>query len=138
MDAYHYSDTVHENLHGLYWGDLELETADLYQEGTVEMMKNTNNIRIVLQDVNSEQPVYGKDFTFSITDDNTLFGADNDLLGNGKVTYTPWARGGCFYRFEYRRIGGYRSLCGIVSVAVDDKKRTCVADKKCGYGRGCN
>ena len=113
MDAYHYSDTVHENLHGLYWGDLELETADLYQEGTVEMMKKTNNIRIVLQDVNSEQPVYGKDFTFSITDDNTLFGADNDLLGNGKVTYTPWAQGDAFIGLNtagLEVIGAYAEL----------------------------
>ena len=51
---------------------------------------------IVLQDVNSEQPVYGKDFTFSITDDNTLFGENNDLIANGKVTYVPWAQGNTF------------------------------------------
>lgn len=93
MDAYRQADTVHENLHNLYWGDVEVETADLYKEGTVKMMKNTNNIRIVLQDVNTQQPVYGEDFAFSITDDNTLFGADNDLLENGKVIYTPWAQG---------------------------------------------
>ncbi len=113
MDAYQYSDTVHENLHGLYWGDLELETADLYQEGTVEMMKNTNNIRIVLQDVNSEQPVYGKDFTFSIRDDNTLFGADNDLPENGEVTYTPWAQGDAFIGLNtagMEVIGAYAEL----------------------------
>lgn len=93
MDAYRRSDTVRENLHGLYWGEAEVETADLYGEGTVKMMKNTNNIRVVLQDVNTQQPVYGKDFTFSITDDNTLFGADNELLENGEVTYMPWAQG---------------------------------------------
>ena len=89
-------DSARRNLHGFYWGDLQLETADLYRQGTVKMMKNTNNIRIVLQDVNSEQPVYGKDFTFSITDDNTLFGENNDLIANGKVTYVPWAQGNTF------------------------------------------
>ena len=89
-------DSARHNLHDFYWGDLQLKTADLFQEGTVKMMKNTNTIRIVLQDVNSEQPVYGKDFTFSITDDNTLFGQDNDLIGNGKVTYTPWVQGNTF------------------------------------------
>lgn len=41
-------------LHDLFWGSLTLETADLYNEGTVEMMKNTNNIRIVLQQMNGE------------------------------------------------------------------------------------
>ena len=80
-------------LHDLLWGSLTLETADLYNEGTVEMMKNTNNIRIVLQQMNGE-PVKDKDFDFSITDDNTLFAAsNNDLLPNGTVTYTPWAQG---------------------------------------------
>lgn len=80
-------------LHDLFWGSLTLETADLYNKGTVEMMKNTNNIRIVLQQMNGE-PVKDKDFDFSITDDNTLFAAsNNDLLPNGTVTYTPWAQG---------------------------------------------
>ncbi len=86
-------DSAKRNLHGFYWGELKLETADLYQEGRVEMMKNTNNIRIVLQDVNTQQPIYAKDFTFSITDDNTLFGADNDLIENGEIVYTPWTQG---------------------------------------------
>lgn len=81
-----------KNLHGMYWGELEMATADMYSEGVVEMMKNTNNIRIVLQHMNGD-PVDDKDFEFAITDDNTLFGADNDLIPNGTVTYTPWARG---------------------------------------------
>ncbi len=81
-----------KNLHGMYWGELEMATADMYSEGVVEMMKNTNNIRIVLQHMNGD-PVDDKDFEFAITDDNTLFAADNDLIPNGTVTYTPWARG---------------------------------------------
>lgn len=81
-----------KNLHGLYWGELTLATADLYSEGTVEMMKNTNNIRVVLQQMNGE-PVDDKKFEFEITDDNILFSYDNNLLENGMVTYTPWAQG---------------------------------------------
>ena len=81
-----------KNLHGMYWGELSMATADMYGEGVVEMMKNTNNIRIVLQQMNGD-PVDDKDFEFRITDDNTLFGADNDLISNGTVTYTPWAQG---------------------------------------------
>lgn len=77
-----------KNLHGMYWGELSMATADMYGEGVVEMMKNTNNIRIVLQQMNGD-PVDDKDFEFRITDDNTLFGADNDLISNGTVTYTP-------------------------------------------------
>ncbi len=83
---------VQEKLHDLFWGALTLKTADLYSEGTVEMMKNTNNIRIVLQQLNGD-PVNDKDYTFQITDDNTLFGRDNDLIPNGTITYLPWVTG---------------------------------------------
>lgn len=106
-------DSCRRNLHGFYWGHLQLETADLYREGTVKMMKNTNNIRIVLQDVNSEQPVYGEDFTFSITDDNTLFGENNDLIANGNVTYVPWAQGNTFIGMDNAGrevVGAYAEL----------------------------
>ena len=81
-----------KRLHDMYWGELSLRTADSYREGVVEMMKNTNNIRIVLQQTNGD-PVNDKDFEFEITDDNTLFGVNNDLIDNGVVRYTPWAQG---------------------------------------------
>lgn len=76
----------------MFWGQLTLATADLYSEGTVKMMKNTNSIRIVLQHVDGT-PVKADDFDFEIIDDNTLFNYDNDLLPNGDVTYIPWAKG---------------------------------------------
>ena len=79
-------------LHDMFWGELTLATSDLYQNGVVKMMKNTNNIRIVLQQMNGE-PVDDKDYEFEITDDNTLFSYNNDLLSNGPVTYTPWSQG---------------------------------------------
>lgn len=79
-------------LHDMFWGELTLATAELYNEGTVEMMKNTNNIRIVLQQLNGN-PVHADDFEFTVTDDNTLFGYDNDLIANGTTTYLPWASG---------------------------------------------
>ena len=81
-----------KKLHDMYWGQLALSTADLYQEGVVEMMKNTNNIRIVLQQMNGES-VDDKDFDFEVIDDNTLFSHDNDLVPNGVITYTPWVQG---------------------------------------------
>lgn len=79
-------------LHDMFWGELTLETGEMYREGTVQMMKNTNNIRIVLQQLNGK-PVHADDFEFAITDDNTLFGYDNDLIENGVITYLPWAAG---------------------------------------------
>lgn len=92
LDSDCLTDPDRKNLHGLYYGSLTLQTADLYTEGTVEMMKDTNNIRIVLQQENGA-PVNDKDFDFAIYDDNTLFAADNDLLTAGEVTYTPWTHG---------------------------------------------
>lgn len=92
LDAECLTDPDRKNLHGFYWGELTLSTADLFREGVVKMMKNTNNIRIVLQDVNGGSE-HGDDFTFEIMDDNTLFGPDNDLISAGNVTYTPWRQG---------------------------------------------
>lgn len=79
-------------LHDLFRGELTLETAEMYSEGTVKMMKNTNNIRLVLQQINGK-PVHAGDFEFILTDDNTLFNYDNDLLSNGMTAYQPWASG---------------------------------------------
>lgn len=92
LDAGCLAEDGRKRLHDLYWGDLVLATGDLYREGTIEMMKNTNNIRIVLQqeDGGALSP---DDFWFEITDDNTLFGPDNDLIAAGEVTYTPWKTG---------------------------------------------
>ncbi|MDE6451781.1 MAG: FimB/Mfa2 family fimbrial subunit [Odoribacter sp.] len=86
------------NLHGFYWGELELETADLFKQGTVEMMKNTNNLRVVMRDL-SNGSLDDEDYTFEVTDDNTYFAADNGLLPSpyGDVVYAPWAKGKIHY-----------------------------------------
>ena len=92
MDADCLTVPERRNLHDMFWGQLTLATADLYSEGTVKMMKNTNSIRIVLQHVDGT-PVKADDFDFEIIDDNTFFSYDNDLLPDGDVTYIPWAKG---------------------------------------------
>ncbi len=81
-------------LHGLFYGALDITVKEgEVQEETLYMMKNTNNIRIILQQMNG-QPVSDDDFTFRIVnDDNTLFAHDNSLVKNGAVTYLPWAQG---------------------------------------------
>ncbi len=81
-------------LHDMFWGELTLASADLYSEGTVRMMKNTNNIRIVLQQENGGQ-LSPEDFIFEITDNNSVFSYDNSLVTEGvaPVTYSPWAVG---------------------------------------------
>ena len=86
-------DKISTELHPLFYGRLTavVEESDLaYREVTVEMMKDTNNLRVLLQQVNGE-PVNYEDYDFVITDNNTLFEWDNDLLPVPTVTYYPWA-----------------------------------------------
>ena len=61
-------------LHDFFYGKLDVTVEENnYKDETVYMMKNTNNIRIILQQMNG-MPVSDKDFTFRIVnDDNTLF-----------------------------------------------------------------
>ena len=53
------------------------------------MMKNTNNIRLVLQQANVKS-LQAYDFVFRITDDNSLMDKENAIVRNGLVTYKPW------------------------------------------------
>lgn len=80
-------------LHDFYYGTEEgTVDADTYREVTVPLMKNTNNIRVVLQQVNG-QALADEDFVFILTDDNTRFDYRNNLVENGTVTYRPWSEG---------------------------------------------
>lgn len=84
------------NLHQLFYGNLNLAVpanATDYTEGTVYMMRDTNSIRILLQNLDGS-PVKAEDFSFALTADNTLLsGADNAVIPAGTTTYSPWAVG---------------------------------------------
>ncbi len=58
-------------------------------EHTVELMKNTNVVRVVLQHM-SGKPIDKDDFVFSITEQNGLMAAANHLLPDNQITYHPW------------------------------------------------
>ena len=82
-------------LHHLFYGRLEtsVETTDTqYREVTVEMMKDTNNLRILLQNLDGT-PVVDSEFSYTLTAQNTSMAWDNSLLPTAPVTYMPWARG---------------------------------------------
>ncbi len=81
-------------LHDFYYGavDASVKNNKEYTETTLPMMKNTNNIRVILQQLNGD-PLNVEDFKFSITDDNTLFSYDNSLIPNGITIYDPWDKG---------------------------------------------
>lgn len=82
-------------LNSLFFGELEVDVPKEgtdYTEATVNMKKDTNNIRILLDNL-SGIPLDGNDFIFTITDDNTLLNYDNSVIGNHEYTYSPWIWG---------------------------------------------
>ncbi len=84
-------------LHHLYYGALDIEIPPVgddseYVEDTVYMMKDTNDLRIMLANIDGT-PADEADYDFSLITDNTLLDWDNNLLNAGETTYTPWTRG---------------------------------------------
>ena len=55
----------------------------------VPLMKNTNNIRIVLQQLSGENVDINK-FELTLTDDNGWMAYDNSLVEDEMLTYKPW------------------------------------------------
>lgn len=86
---------VGTELHPLFYGKIDTEVVDNamdYCDVTVDMMKDTNNLRVLLQQANGE-PIDNADFEFKVIDNNTRFNWDNTLLPAPSATYYPWARG---------------------------------------------
>ncbi|MDE7470419.1 MAG: FimB/Mfa2 family fimbrial subunit [Paramuribaculum sp.] len=82
-------------LHPLFYGRLSaaIESTDTERrEVTVPMMKDTNNLRILLQNVDGT-PCLDTDFNYTLTAENTQMNWQNALLPVSEVTYMPWARG---------------------------------------------
>lgn len=84
------------DLHPLFFGDLDLTIpagALSYTEGTVYMLRDTNSIRILLQNVDGS-PVKADDFNYVISANNTLMAYNNDVVPTAEgITYHPWAVG---------------------------------------------
>lgn len=82
-------------LHPLFFGQLAInvpENSTDYIEGTVEMKKDTNNFRFVLQSLDGH-PTDGNDFIFTITDDNSVLNYENDAVEQAPITYYAWTQG---------------------------------------------
>lgn len=58
---------------------------------TMDMMKNTNTIRIILTHYNGEA-INPDDFTFRITDNNGKMHYDNTVLDDETITYREWTK----------------------------------------------
>lgn len=82
-------DLKHDFFHGIHSVTVSENT---YQEEVISLTKNTNSIRIILQQANGK-PLSAEDFTFTITDDNSYLDEENNVVPKGNVTYMPWATG---------------------------------------------
>lgn len=93
VELKHNNFTSNEALHGLYYGKLNVSLQeDDFVEGTVYMMKNTNNVKIALQQINGKT-IAASQFTFEITDDNSYLDQKNNVVKKGDVIYSPWTTG---------------------------------------------
>lgn len=82
---------LHDHFHGVVDFDVDASALD-YTQQTLRMSKTTNNIRILLQQLNGD-PVDGNDFEFSITDDNTVLDHANMPVAGHATTYNAWQKG---------------------------------------------
>lgn len=86
---------VGTNLHPLFYGNLDVTVpADATDRvtATLPMMKDTNNLRVVLQSLSGES-LSSDDFEMYVTDNNTLMAWNNDVVPVSTVTYNPWVTG---------------------------------------------
>ena len=84
---------IEKELTGLWHGDIQTHNfpsrAAMIETVTVPLVKNTNKIRIILQQING--PGLDVDnFEFSITDNNGYMNYDNMLLEDEILTYYPY------------------------------------------------
>lgn len=85
---------VNSKLSSLWHGEVIKQTfsrAATSQVVTVPLVKNTNSIRIILQQMDGVI-VDVNNFEFTITDDNGLMNYDNKLLEDETLTYYPYYR----------------------------------------------
>ena len=83
--------------------DLEISDVEGSHDVVMPMMKNTNDVRIVLQHLSGESVDPAK-FTFSITDTNGLLGHDNSLLPCEEIDYRPWRKDAVSTETETRAV----------------------------------
>ena len=81
---------VDEDLSALFHGMMSLDfpaNPGTYN-ATMSLMKNTNSIRIMLQQMSDG--IVAEQFRYEITADNGLLDWNNDVIADGMLTYEPW------------------------------------------------
>lgn len=89
----YYSD---KRLYFLYHGMLDVRLEDNHDGKTydhiISLTKDTNHIRILLQELSNDEGLNAEDYEISIESANGLLGYNNELLGNATIKYTPWSQ----------------------------------------------
>ncbi len=91
-DGTQYSD---RDLPGLYHGYLEptkfvsKPTEHVTQDVTMYLMKDTKVVRVMLQHLDGS-PIEQRDFSTTITDNNSRLAWNNDVLPGSNFEYRPW------------------------------------------------
>ena len=67
-------------------------TATRYEDKEISLAKNTNKVRVILQDDTYGNSMNAEDFTFQIKADNGYMDYDNSLLEDDTITYLPYYR----------------------------------------------
>lgn len=83
---------VNKDLKPLFHGQVQKQSfgrAATQKIVTIPLVKNTNNIRVVLQHLSGEAVDVSK-FTFTIEDENGLMNYDNSLKDDEELTYYAW------------------------------------------------
>lgn len=100
---------IEKRMGGLFYGTLNVtltedDLSTRYREEKVEMMKNTNEIQIILQELSSPYEVNHEDYIFRIEDDNFALDGYND-----KIAFSSRSTDAPFYSpFNVEnRISGY-------------------------------
>lgn len=82
-------------LYFLYHGYMEANLPDANDGGeytyTMYLTKDTNHIRIILQELSSDEDMKAEDYDIKIEAANGVMAYNNDLLGNAVITYKPWS-----------------------------------------------
>lgn len=87
---------LEERTGGLFYGTIPLEiteddwgTQSSLREVTLPMMKDTNNIQIILQELSVPDKVDYKNFDFKIIDDNFILDSENNFVSVVTDDYQP-------------------------------------------------
>lgn len=83
-------------LYFLYHGSVSVSFPDT-QDGetyyyTIPLVKDTNHIRIILQELAADEDMVPSDYDISIESADGLMAYNNDLLPSPVITYRPWSQ----------------------------------------------